>query len=721
LISNTTRIVGLLLVLSCACMSVSCADSDYEFGEKLREYKLYDLALKVFKDLEKKKGVSKEQKLEALLGRANILQDRARLLSPKTHAEEKSKLLEKSREIYEQFIDKAKSTHPKLADAVLKVALFKKDQANALVKQAEAITDKEKASEKATLHKQAGKLFKESIEDLDKIVKKSDETIEKIEAKYNKKKPRGEDEKTYLQAKSHHAQASLYGAQTLFDYAAILKDKEKEETLNKCVDAVESYTFYKDGHPDCGYAWFIQARAERALGKLDRAFETLKRMITFNSRNRLAVKIYKKKEYAIRAYYFRVLWALEEGKLDKAVEFGKEYENANPFTARKTKIGVAVLVQYAKALFLTKEAANQHEAIEILWKTIEIGDAGVYEALKAMQEILKDNEDYPPNVYTCFSLARAARIDKDDDAALTYFLQAASLMNAKQRLKLGDKLLYQMGSTHYAGKNYLEAAMCFTGLCENYPKSKHWEKAKKLEASMWYKSYSIAKSQVALVRYQTALTRTKDGKPAEEEAKDKNVKLGKLKMMRKLYDQAIEHFKEVEETSENYELSLFLTGECQLQLTYKFKAQPEKAKKARADAQAAYQKYLKYTQEHPLTAENSTESKRNGRKRTSGTVYMRLASLALASGQYADSLKNLLLWEKDFGSTATEKDKEKATYIRFKAYANSEPEKAEEMLKILLTKYTNGIYTKACVSQMAQVYSGLARKQKHNIDHRGQL
>ncbi len=240
------------------------------FLQKLREERLFDLALVYLEDSQKRSGVDQEFLSAVELERALLYFDSALLLSPK--APQRAEKLNETEKNLRKFIDQP-SKHPRRSEARLKLGALLQLRAEEAIKLAGPKKDSGVA-EAVKFYDAAHKLYEEAITELAQI---------ENELKGARVDPQDKDKIAYRnQVRIEIREAQLYAAKAIEDRgrSRASEDPQRKADVEKAIELYSSLYLKESGLAGIRtFALLYRSGAQVFVGKTEDAIDGYQRII----------------------------------------------------------------------------------------------------------------------------------------------------------------------------------------------------------------------------------------------------------------------------------------------------------------------------------------------------------------------------------------------------------------------------------------------------------
>ncbi len=259
-----------ILLSHCFAENANAGEPYRRFLQKLREERLFDLALVYLEDSQKRPGVDQEFKSAIELERALLYFDSALLLSPK--APQRAEKLNETEKNLRKFIDQ-QTKHPRRSEARLKLGALLQLRAEEAIKLAGPKKDAGVA-EAVKFYDAAHKLYEEAIAELAQI---------ESELKGARVDPQDKEKVAYRnQVRIEIREAQLYAAKAIEDRgrSRASGDPQRKADLEKAIELYSSLILKETGLAGIRtFALLYRSGAQVLIGKTDDAIDGYQRIV----------------------------------------------------------------------------------------------------------------------------------------------------------------------------------------------------------------------------------------------------------------------------------------------------------------------------------------------------------------------------------------------------------------------------------------------------------
>lgn len=382
-----------LLVGSIPNSTVNSEEPYVQFLEKLRDQRLYDLALSYLDDLQKNNQVAAQFRTEAPLERARLLQESAASMGPKSSM--RASRLDEAERAFQSFLDTHKD-HPRRSEARMGLG-------NLLLNRAEEASLEGQSSE---AHPEAVRFYKEAQGLFESAMKELADVLNKIKGarldpgdqakKAQRDRLRDDYRRAELLAAFATEKMGRSQATGSPEWKADLAKAEKLYT--------ELYNHEKERVEHRNYALYYRSGIQRDFGKLDDAIDGFNRIISVEGIDELRPLQFKSLSEVVK------LWtSKEQSKHPLAVDLASKWEKQIRPDERASQDVINFLLALARAkmdyasILQSKDpddrsiARLRKEARESVQKLARIQGPHQSDARQLMGEfgVAKDRPDQP--------------------------------------------------------------------------------------------------------------------------------------------------------------------------------------------------------------------------------------------------------------------------------------------------------------------------------------
>jgi tetratricopeptide (TPR) repeat protein len=415
---------------------------DYEFARGLLARKWYDMADKVFKDLEQN-GRNEDEKNKGRLGQIEVLKH---LAEDESDAEKKKKLFEEAIRRYKDFLQGSSDINAQFNLAEL---LKTKGIEFTKLAQEEGVDDKQKKS----LQDEAQKAFTEAVDLIAAFVAK----MQKIVTKKGSIDDLNAEEKDQLQKGSfYHAELHLEMAKIFEGSAA-----KKNEILNKAIELFEEFLWDWEEYVSAFHAYIKKGLCYIEMGNYEQAIDSYRAVLGINTEDAGEGMIRVAEALGKKAYY-HIIQALNKAeKYDLALRASEEMEGRYSLIIEDEAInfgdGRMAMMEKAKAY------AGKGDYSSAIATVMPIVKKRGYYALKAVKLLSEwGSRDPTATVEVLFLQGEGLIQSGDFPRAVEAFEETIDKISSPAELKkFGSRTWHQLGLAYAFQRRYFEAGLSF--------------------------------------------------------------------------------------------------------------------------------------------------------------------------------------------------------------------------------------------------------------------